>query len=236
MDKNLIILVTAFNPSSTHVTSVGSMRLKQYCDGFQRIVDLAQKFPGFDYVVVDNTITSDWAVPEELKNIINKIPNLKWVYSIDSSGVSKKNKGCGVLLNLKAVFKQINTSVYKYCIYFEPRQLLLDFSFFERFVSKPANYFSTIKYRVTAKTKSKFIQNILKIVPIYKKQYNVGLFSIETPELLSYLNLVDLEQMAEKAISMEDDMYKKLSASTITKVKILGILWHNAYENVYVPY
>lgn len=234
-NKYLVVLITALNPSNKQVTSFGEKRLQQYVLGFERISELAEAFPEFDFAVVDNTISEDWKMPEVLQKQTDKIRNLKKVFFNDNEWGSK-NKGCGVIVDLKKMFQDIDASKYEYCIYFEPRQFLLDFHFFKEFLKNPGNYFKIDIFRISAKTYPRWVRMLLKFFPFYSRQYNIGLYSLETPLLKQYSTQADLAFMAEHKVSMEEDMYKKLKNKKIKKVKKLGILWHNAFENEYVPY
>ncbi|GEM_PF-5877800 len=227
-NKYLIILGAALNPSQKQTTSFGQQRTQQYAEGLAKISELAQKFPIFDFVLVDNTIAQDWKMPEEISRAITKIPNLKTVLFADNS-LAEKNKGSGVLVALKKLEDGGILQPYEYCLYFEPRQLLLNFDFFERFVRNPANYFKIRSYRLEATTRAWPIRMLLKIIPIFRKQLDMGLFSIESRTFCSYIKNASPKKLAEKNISLEDDMYDKLKYLKFTEVQRLGFIWHNAF-------
>lgn len=231
----LIILGTALNPSHKLLTSFGEKRTRQFAFGLERVAELVEKFPDFDFAIVDNTITPDFIVPEAIKKAMNKIPNLKTVFFLENE-LAAKNKGCGVIAGWKKAIPMVDVADYKYVIYFEPRQLLLDFHFFERFIKNPGNYFRVLVNRVKATTKPKFVQFILKLVPLYVRQFHVGLFSLNTRLFIEYVEKTDLALLAEKRVSLEDDMYNKLKSKSIKPVKKLGLVWHDASIDEYIVY
>lgn len=236
MQKNyLVILQTAMNPNPEIVTSFGEERLRQYIEGFEKIYELSGKYREFDFVISDNTITPDWKMPKELEKIISKIDGIRKIFFYENE-LAVKNKGCGVLAGLKKVVEKIDMSGYSYCIYFEPRQLLLNFKFFDNFLKKPANYFKYEKYRVTASTKPALIRLFFKIFPFYRKQFNVGLFSLETRTFCDYVKKTDLQYLADNRISMEEDMLKLKKRVKIEEVGELGIMWRNSFNNENVVY
>ena len=236
MNKNLVILITAFNPPTTgQLTAFGEKRTKQYVEGLQRVVELSKNFPGFDYVIIDNTIAPGWNMPPELEEVLSRIPNLTRVFFFDNE-LGAKNKGSGVVVDLKHGAAAVNFANYDYCIYYEPRQYLVDFSFFETFQKHPDNYALFNRYRVTASTKSKFIRLALKVIPVFRQQINVSLFSLTGKLWTDYLNQVDERRMAENKISMEDDLYGFVRGKAIRPLKRVGVRWHNAANNQYYDY
>lgn len=227
-NKHLLILGTAFNPTQKQVTAFGDERIRQYVEGLDKIAQLAERFPIFDYILVDNTITPEWNMPDRINQALLKIPNLKTVM-FSGNTLAEKNKGAGVLVALKKLQEQGLLEPYEYCLYFEPRQLLINFDFFERFAKKPANYFKIGGYRMLGKTKPWPIRALLKIFPLYRKQLDMGLMSIETKAFETYIKQASPMQLAENNISLEDDLYDKLHRLTFTEVKRLGFIWHNAF-------
>ncbi len=228
MNKYVIILGCAFNPSNKQVTAFGDERINQYLEGLAKFKELAQKFPAFDFILVDNTVSSGWEMPENLKKSIASIPRLKTLMFFDNE-LASKNKGCGVLVGWKKLVETGWLKSYEYVVYFEPRQKLLDFEFFERFLQKQANYFQIRRYRVTANTHSFIFRQILKLVPIYRKLLNNGLFSLKTAAFETYVRQTNLQAMADKVVSLEDDMYKNLKHIPHIRVERLGYVWHNAF-------
>ena len=227
-NKHIIILGTAFNPTQKQVTAFGQERIRQYVEGLGKIAELAEKFPVFDYVLADNTIGPSWKMPMEIEQALKKIPRLKTVMFYGNA-LADKNKGAGVLVALKKLQTERILDSYEYCLYFEPRQLLTSFDFFQRFVSRPANYFKIGGYRMLGKTKPWPIRMLLKIFPLYRKQLDMGLMSIETGAFLEYIKNASPEDLEKKNISLEDDLYDKLHFLEFIEVKKLGFIWHNAF-------
>lgn len=228
MNKYVLILGTAFNPSQKQTTSFGQERVKQYVEGLSKIAELAKRLPVFDFLLVDNTINPEWQMPESISAALSQIPNLKTVM-FDNNELAAKNKGSGVLAAWKKLASQNTLDGYEYCLYFEPRQLLVDFSFFERFVKQPDNYFKLSVYRLTGNSRPWPIRLFLKLVPIYRKQVNNGLFALFKKIFIHYIEGVSPERLAAKQVSLEDDMYAKLKKIQFTEVKRLGFIWHNAF-------
>ncbi len=233
--RYLVILPTAFNPSKRLIASFEKKRIYQYINGLEKIYEISNAYKELDFVLVDNTISPNWQIPGELNKAIEKIPRLKKIFFFDNE-LPSRNKGCGNIIAWRKVFEEIDISQYEYCIHFEPRQQLLNFSFFKQFIKKLGNYFRIMTYRKKASTKNWAIRCILKLIPLYGQQFHTGLFSLETKLFTKYAFQVDINYFAEKKICLEDDMFKKLRNKNIIRVEKLGLLWHDAFNDVNVEY
>ena len=159
------------------------------------------------------------------------MPNVKSQCFFFQNDDGKKNKGAGNVVQWKKVLQEIPEQDYKYLIHFEPRQKLLDFSFFDLFFNKPGNYFKIMPYRVTGSAKNPLIKLILKCVPIFRNSYLTGMFSLEVAEMKRVMSLIDPANLAKNQISLEDEIYNKLKGIPITRVGKLGILWRDPLGN-----
>jgi len=121
----------ANNRTVTH----GEERIQQYLDGFSKFFE----YPGlqkFDILVTDNTITEDCPLDKRLQDLISSY-KCRTVLCDNNHG--KQNKGAGVLEQWRYCRDIILE--YDWIIPFEPRQLLLNFDFFDSFFEAPRNLF-----------------------------------------------------------------------------------------------
>lgn len=205
-------------------------RIKQFQAGFGQVAELVKKYPDFDVFPVDSTLHPGFILDERVQNAINSIPNLQETNFFWDNELGKINKGCGLIIQWRRVLPKIAARNYEYIIHYEPRQFLLDFSFFERFVKKNANYFKATSYRITASTKAWPVRFCLKIIPVYRHNFWTGLFSLETALFKDFVTSTDLNRLAKKKVSLEDYMYQKLDKSQIYLIDRLGLLWHNSFD------
>ena len=230
--KTLVILTTAFNPSSTHHTAFGDTRLRQYVLGLSRVAEVLKQRPEFDAIIVDNTITDGWQMPAELQKVVQAMPRTKTVFFSDNA-LPSINKGCGNVIAWRRAQQATNDFAdYNYVIHFEPRCLLLDFSFFEQFERRPAGYILFEKIRPTSSNQCK--RMLMKLLPVYHTQTWTGIFSITTTNFRQMLKSIDVQQMADKKISLENVVYDY--RQFFRPVRKLGLLWHDALNNRYIFY
>ena len=227
--RTALILSTAMITPASDLEA--EERIKQFQEGFGQIAELARKHPEIDVFPVDSTFHPDFVLDKRIQKAIDAIPNLQENNFFWDNELGKINKGCGLIIQWRRVLPKIAARNYKYIIHYEPRQFLVDFSFFERFANKPANYFKAIPYRVTASTKAWPIRFGLKIIPVYRNSFWTGLFSLETGMFKDFVESTNVEQLAKKRVSLEDYMYQKLDKKRISLIDRLGLLWHDSFES-----
>ncbi len=218
--KTALILPTAIGISSDEG------RIQQFVNGFKQIAELVNKYPEFEVYVVDSTISDESKIDLRIIDSIHSISTLQEKVFFFDNELGKKNKGAGLIVQWKEVLKRVNTKKYEYMISFEPRQKLVDASFFERFSKDPQAYckVSTVKIK-------KF-----KLIPRVIDQILTGLVCFKWKSVESYVESVDLVRMVARKISIEDDLFLFLNNKKIPFVRVekLGILWHDMVNDQYI--
>ncbi len=232
--KTAIILGTAL------ITTIGNRndkaeRISQYIDGFKAISKLVSKYPEiFDLYWTDNTIQSDKEYDKDLTSLIDTLPNLKAKTLFFENELGNVNFGAGVIAAWKKILPEIKKENYQFVIYFEPRQGMVDFSFFETFIKNPTSYFKV----------SGFIRpdnNAWgKIYTIYQKlfitgRYEIwtGLFSCPTKTLEGYVENKNSKKSLKMNMSIEVDLYNYIKEKKVPFVNLpyLGIIRHDTVQN-----
>ena len=162
----------------------GSERIQQYVTGLIKFFEYNDilKQHNVDVYITDNSISSENKLPIE---ILNTLPSNVRVITSFENNYGCFNKGAGDIeqwLYCKDIIEK-----YDWFIHFEPRQLLLNFNFINNFLENPRNLFT---------------------LGNDKKHFNTGLFTLETRFLLDYCKKVNLNNMVNKYISIENDLYK----------------------------
>ena len=221
-DRIIVHMKTALILPTAMGISKDEERINQFINGFKQVTELVTKYPEFDVFVTDNTIADVADLDPRLIEAIDAIPTLKGKAFFYSNEYGKKNKGAGLIVGWKGVLKEISKD-YGYVISFEPRQKLDNYYFFEAYVANPGSYFRVIHEKVKR----------LKIIPIMVHQVLTGLVCFSRNDFETYCMNTDLENMVEKKISIEDDLYQFLlkNKSNFTTVEKLGVLWHDAANN-----
>jgi hypothetical protein len=198
----------------------GEERIQQYIEGFDSYFSLLHDHVGsFENVyVIDKTVEDESRID---KRILEKIPleaNIIFACRETENRYGRDNKGAGLIESWE--WNMPLMSHYEYIFYHEPRQKLLDFSFYEAFIKNPTNLFG------------KYIE----------RQFNTGTFFMKTETLQEYISYRTAESMSENHITIEADMYdffnglgdrwescdssptKKREYATVDKV---NLLWHD---------
>lgn len=219
--KTAIVLPTAF------VTTLPDRpnreeRIGQYVRGFTQVAELVRKYPQLDVFASDGTIEDVTKIDARLIEALDRIPTLKGKCFFNDNEHGKKNKGAGLIVQLRKALSVMGNS-YDYVISFEPRQQLEDYSFFERFIKKPQNYFRV--ERVMAKK--------YRLFPFLLIQVMTGLIVMRREELDSYVSTANLDWMVWRRVSIERDLYKFLLKNQIPfeEVDYLNVLWHDSANN-----
>lgn len=235
MAKSLIILCSSFYPRDlVSQPEIFESRICDYIKGFKKFFSIIDKSKtSFDFLHVDNTVNSATEIRHQsLVTLLDNFNFIKRFYFIDNVW-GAGNKGCGLIDAIDRVFKSFNCQDYEYIIYFEPRQLLIDGYFFERFLNSPGNYFFVQKFPVRH-IKGFFIFNrLLASLPplFYTQQFWTGLFSIEPKSLISYVNRADKLTMLKNKICIERDLFKFMKPNQYRKIDKLNLLRHEISSN-----
>ena len=159
-------------------------------------------------ILSDNTVSqlnSEFIFPQYV--IQKPFLNNKW---------GSKNKGAGLIEHWNFLKEYIRNS--DYYIHFEPRQLLIDHSFLEKFLENSESYF-----KWGSKKKNHFF---------------TGLFSCKSSDLLNFIEKYSPKYIVDHKISIEYLIYQyfidnKIQFKLLNK---LGLIWHDTFANRDVEY
>ena len=188
----------ANNRTVTH----GEERIQQYLDGFSKFFE----YPGlqkFDILVTDNTITEDCPLDKRLQDLISSY-KCRTVLCDNNHG--KQNKGAGVLEQWRYCRDIILE--YDWIIHFEPRQLLLNFDFFDSFFEAPRNLFNE-----------------------RPAHFFMGLFAISSNLLIDFVDNISLGQRQSIEYALYDYINGRYKFDTIEK---LNLAWNDVHKNTWV--
>lgn len=174
-------------------------RIQQYINGIKSI-----QFFKNDIILLDNSSPLD-KLPYELKKTIKEIPNLQYIYNTKNN-LGKINKTAGIFDVWK---NNINLfEKYDYIIHFEPRQKIVDNSFFY----KEGNNFYIDKTGV---------------------QFHTGLFKIESNLLIKFINESNLGRIMNDKLQLESLLFQFIDKNEVkyNKVDKLGLMWYDSYKN-----
>lgn len=188
----------------------GSERIQQYVTGLNKFFEYNDilKQHNVDVYITDNSISSENKLPIEILNILPS--NVRLITSLENN-YGCFNKGAGDIeqwIYCKDIIEK-----YDWLIHFEPRQLLLNFNFINNFLENPRNLFT---------------------LGNDKKHFNTGLFTLETCILLDYCKKVNLNNMVNKYISIENDLYKYIIDHNykFDLCEKMELLWHDIQTNI----
>lgn len=209
--------------STAYVTTLPSFsnreaRIIQYLQGLAQIKELISLHPEFDVFAVDNTVEHADLLDERLIRAMHDISNFKGSDFFWDNELGKKNKGAGLAIQWKHVFRTL-PSEYAYVVHFEPRQKLINFSFFEKFLAQPGNYFRIMKAWVMRGG----------ILPWHVTNIATGMVAAEARVLRDYAEQVSPQKLVTEELSIERDLYTFIRSRNIpyTNVPFLELWWDN---------
>ncbi len=209
--------------STAYVTTLPSFpnreaRIAQYVNGLMQIKELVDLHSEFDVFAVDNTVEHPELLDGRLIRAMQDIPNFKWTDFFWDNELGKKNKGAGLAIQWKHVLRKLPTE-YRHVVHFEPRQNLINFSFFERFLAQPGNYFRVMKDWVMRGG----------VLPWHVTTIATGMVAAETHVLRDYAEQASPQKLVSQELSIERDLYKFIRSRGIhyTDVPFLELWWDN---------
>ena len=217
--KTLCLLMISTNVEKTEHYKKGlvvnnSTRMTHIIDGLNSLFKYKSMFDenNIDICLADNTIKDKIQFPKKIRDILppDIILNLS-----DNNKYGAINKGAGLIEEWR--YLQDLISKYDWIIHFEPRQLIIDFNFFDSVIKSPRNLFVENK--------------VLNVVP----HFHTGLFGIESKILLKFINNTDINIMISHYISIEYMLYDFFNNENInydTKDK-LGLRWKAGIKDVF---
>lgn len=171
-------------------------RLNQYIDGINSI-----KFFKGDIYLLDNSSNLE-NLPNKLKILIKSIPNLKYINNTENK-LGKINKTAGIIDVWK---KNINLfEKYDFIIHFEPRQKVVDNSFF----TKIGNYFYIDKTGI---------------------QFHTGLFTLDSQSFIQFIKDSNLEIIIKEKQQLERLLFQFMENRKYNRVDKLGIIWYDSHK------
>ena len=190
MNKTLLQLNICQNAKSgnTLVTN-GQERIEEYVNGIDEL---------FEYCFVDkaDVLLCDNSTKDLDKRIVKALPfNCEYVLYEDNRG--DVNKGAGLLHQWNKCAKIMER--YEWILYFEPRQLLQDFKFFDSFFNNPRNLFN-----------------------VRKNHFWTGILSIESKLLRAFIE----NRLLAQYESLEFTLFNYMKAYNYDHEEV-NLLWHD---------
>lgn len=242
-----LVLSTAFVTTEPNYPE-RERRIQQYVNGFQQVAELCAKHPSFHVYSVDNTVKDASRIEGRMTAALGKIPALKGICHFWNNEMGRINKGSGLVAQWNEILPSL-VSRYEYTVHYEPRQHLVNLSFFERMEKRPDTYICPYRERVK-----------LYGVPMIEKYCWTGLFSMRTLDLLGYVHAPDrrvlttIEQyrkrrlyrylrwrflpgwLAELPECIESDFpqYVRRHQIPFVRVPSLGARWHEEATGMWV--
>jgi hypothetical protein len=188
----------------------GNQRIEQYAKGIEQIVSY-QSLKNTKIIFSDNTLFDKSELPESISK--NLSLTTQFLFTNNNSGIG--NKGLGVL-NQILLAKEL-LSKYELVIYYEPRQYLIDYSFFNTVLSNPKNTFYIHRYESSP-------------------HIWTGLFALNSFILVNMCEDVEVQNDLKNEIPIEYAFYKYICKNNIeySRVNTLNLIWHDVYQNRFV--
>ena len=208
------LLISSNVDAEDKTMSHGENRILQYVTGLLALFKYGEKLQNKNVKIYlrDNTIQKGRVIN---KKILAVVPDYVNITTCFKNFYGSKNKGAGMINQWKNYKNEI--SCHDWHIHYEPRQLLLNFDFFESFLERPRNLFY-----------------------IHNKENNphfwTGLFAIRTTDFLPFLKSVDLDIMVSRKISLEYLFYNYMIENNIKfdTVDKLNLMWNDAAKDRWV--
>lgn len=134
-----VVLCTAFyNTRPGHPWH--ERRIEQFTNGLRQVAEVVGQYPCFDVFSLDNTVEHPEQIDARIGAALDSIPALKGKYHFWDNQHGQLNQGSGMVAAWSRAVPDLVGS-YEYVIHYEPRQQLVNFSFFERMARRPDAYF-----------------------------------------------------------------------------------------------
>jgi hypothetical protein len=177
--KIALVLSTAFVTTAPGAPD-RERRIRQYVNGFDQVAAMCARHPGFDVYSVDNTVEDGSVLDKKLMTAIDAITSLKGRIHFSDNETGRINKGSGLVVQWGRILPDL-AGKYDYTVHYEPRQHLVDFSYFERMEQRPDAYICPYRDKV----------KLYGVVPLTLHRFWTGFFSLRTSDLLDYVRSPD---------------------------------------------
>ena len=188
--------------------SLGERRNLQYVQGLKSYFKLHKENIDSckDVYIVDNTVLNKSKLDKRLLEVIPEEVNLIFTHK---NNYGKLNKGAGLIESWehnKELIKQ-----YDFVFYHEPRQELINFNFYKKFMSNPNNLF---------------------LAPEISNQFLTGTMILKSKDLLEYIENSPASKLGPYGISIEGDIYEHFKEKSYNTVEKIGIKWYDELAQV----
>ena len=207
----LLELRTAFNVNAANPTmSHGEERISEHVNGLKAFFKYEKELLGnnIQIYLTDNTISDDETLDERILDII---PHYVKIVTCDNNIYGPHNKGAGIIEQWRYNKELISRS--EWYIYYEPRQLLVNFNFFESFLRNPRTLFTMGSGN--------------------RSHFNTGLFAMKSKDVLRYMDSIDLEHMVKNQVGIEYSLYDFMKQNNIqcNLEEKMNVIWLDAFTN-----
>lgn len=179
------------------------MRKEQILRGLIKLFEYNFNKYNCDILITDNTCES---LPEEYLTVL---PEGTLIRIFNNNTVGCINKGAGLLQ--KWLYNMDIIKKYEWIIHFEGRQLLQNYSFFDRFFENPAVYF---RYGDPCDTTN-------------HSHFYTGIFSISSTDLSNFCEYMPINYLIMHRISIEYPI-RDYMISKANIVDTIGLRWFQA--------
>lgn len=244
--KTALLLSTAFITTMPEAPR-REQRLRQYMNGLRQVAEMTARFPDFDVYSVDNTVEDERRLDPRLIAALDRIPRLKGKRYFLDNETGRLFKGSGLVIQWAKLLPELIDS-YPFVVHYEPRQDLVNWSFFEKMAREPAAY-------------ACFYRDRMRFYGISVTQSCLwtGLFSLPVAALLGYVKWEDrsvvssmaqyrkwkllrglrrrlLPWYAERKEVIEIDLtnYIRRHKIPVTALPSLGCRWHDDAHGTWV--
>jgi len=150
----------------------------QYVHGFQQIAEVVRRFSCYDVFSMDNTVEDPALIDRRVVAAMDQVPTLTKVHFWDNE-LGRLNKGSGYIVQWQRTLPEL-LGRYEFILHGEPRQDIVDHSFFERVSHSPGNYWCL--YRDL---------RVLGGITWRLPRVWIGQFAIRTQDLWNYCSSAD---------------------------------------------
>jgi hypothetical protein len=148
--------------------------MEQFTSGLRQVAEVVGQYPCFDVFSTDNTVEHPEQIDARIAAALDTIPTLMGKYHFWDNQLGQFNQGSGMVAAWSRAVPDL-LGRYEYLVHYEPRQHLVNFSFFERMARQPDAYFCVYHDK----------RNLYGI-PLTMPRFWTGFFSMRPADLCAY--------------------------------------------------